>query len=44
MYWVRRERTGFALSYGEMKDARESAQRHLKAWARASVGASVRIR
>jgi hypothetical protein len=44
MYWVRRERTGFALSYGEMKDARESAQRHLKAWAKASVGASVRIR
>jgi hypothetical protein len=44
MYWVRRERTAFAVSYGEMKDARDGAQRHLKAWSRASVGAAVRVR
>ena len=44
MYWVWRDRTGFALSYGEMKDARDGAQKHLKAWAKASVGPSVRVR
>ncbi len=44
MYWVRRDRTDFAVSYGEMKDARSGAQRHLKAWARAYVGPSVRVR
>jgi hypothetical protein len=32
MYSVRRERSGQAFTYAEMKDARESARRHLKAW------------
>lgn len=32
MYSVRRDRTGLAFTYGEMKDAREGAARHLKAW------------
>jgi hypothetical protein len=32
MYSVRRERRGEAFTYAEMKDARESARRHLKAW------------
>jgi hypothetical protein len=32
MYSVRRDRTGQAFTYGEMKDAREGARRHLKTW------------
>jgi hypothetical protein len=32
MYSVRRERTGEAFTYGEMKDAREGARLHLKTW------------
>lgn len=43
MYWVRRDRSGCALSYGEMKDARERVQMHLKAWDKAYVGPSVRL-
>jgi hypothetical protein len=32
MYSVRRDRTGLAFTYAEMKDARDGAARHLKAW------------
>ena len=32
MYSVRRDRTGLAFVYGEMKDARERARQHLKSW------------
>ena len=32
MYSLRRERTGQAFTFGEMKDAREGAREHLKAW------------
>jgi hypothetical protein len=32
MYTVRRDRTGQSFIYGEMKDAREGARRHLKSW------------
>lgn len=32
MYSVRRDRTGQAFTYGEMKDAREAARLHLKGW------------
>lgn len=32
MYSVRRDRTGLAFTYAEMKDAREGAARHLKSW------------
>lgn len=32
MYSVRRDRTGEAFTYGEMKDARERARLHLKSW------------
>jgi hypothetical protein len=32
MYSVRRDRTGQAFTYTEMKDAREQARRHLKSW------------
>jgi hypothetical protein len=32
MYSVRRDRTGQSFTYGEMKDAREGARRHLKSW------------
>ncbi len=32
MYSLRRERTGQAFTFGEMKDAREGAREHLKNW------------
>jgi len=32
MYSIRRDRTGEAFVYQEMKDAREGARRHLKSW------------
>ncbi|MBI3855025.1 MAG: hypothetical protein HY293_04965 [Planctomycetes bacterium] len=32
MYSVRRDRTGQAFTYLEMKDARDGARRHLKSW------------
>jgi hypothetical protein len=32
MYSVRRDRTGLAFIYTEMKDARERARQHLKSW------------
>jgi len=32
MFSVRRDRTGQSFTYGEMKDAREGARRHLKTW------------
>src|SRR6185295_2908608 len=32
MYTIRRDRTGIAFTYGEMKDAREQARMHLKTW------------
>lgn len=32
MYSVRRDRTGEAFTFGEMKDAREGARLHLKSW------------
>jgi len=32
MYSVRRDRTGEAFTYGEMKDARERARLYLKSW------------
>jgi hypothetical protein len=32
MYSLRRDRTGEAFTYGEMKDARERARLHLKSW------------
>jgi hypothetical protein len=32
MYSLRRERTGQAFTFGEMKDARQGAQGHLKSW------------
>lgn len=32
MYSVRRDRTGEAFTYGEMKDARDGARLHLKSW------------
>ena len=32
MYSVRRDRTGEAFTYGEMKDARDRARMHLKSW------------
>jgi len=44
MYWVRRDRSGVAVTYEEMKDARKGAQRHLKAWAQAAVGPALRRR
>ncbi|HLY12156.1 MAG TPA: hypothetical protein VKW04_22835 [Planctomycetota bacterium] len=34
MYWVRRDRSDAQVTYGEMKDAREGAQRHRRAWAK----------
>jgi hypothetical protein len=40
MYWVRRDRSDFLFTYGEMKDARESAQARLKKWSRSGVTAS----
>jgi hypothetical protein len=40
MYWVRRDRSDFLFTYGEMKDARESAQVRLKKWSRSGVAAS----
>jgi len=39
MYWVRRDRSDFLFTYEEMKDARESARLHQKAWAKAVVAA-----
>jgi hypothetical protein len=35
MYWVRRDRSDFLFTYTEMKDAREGALRHRRAWAKA---------
>jgi hypothetical protein len=32
MYSIRRDRSGMAFTYGEMKDARDGARRHLKTW------------
>lgn len=32
MYSLRRERTGQAFTFGEMKDARDGAKEHLKSW------------
>jgi hypothetical protein len=32
MYSVRRDRTGVAFTYGEMKDARDQVRLHLKSW------------
>lgn len=32
MYSIRRDRTGESFTYGEMKDARDRARLHLKAW------------
>jgi len=34
MFWGRNDRTDVRFTYGEMKDARSSAQQHRKAWAR----------
>jgi hypothetical protein len=34
MYWVRRDRSDFLFTYGEMKDAREGARLHQKAWSK----------
>jgi hypothetical protein len=36
MYWVRRDRSDVLFTYQEMKDAREGARQHQKAWAKPS--------
>src|SRR6185295_8341206 len=40
MYWIRCDRSGFNVSYGEMKDARAVAQARLKAWRSVLISAS----
>jgi hypothetical protein len=42
MYWVRRDRSNFLFTYQEMKDARDAARGHLKAWARAGIVSAVK--
>ena len=44
MYWARRDRSDVLFTYGEMKDAREGALLHRKAWAKAGTAAAPRPR
>lgn len=41
MYWIRRDRSNVLFTYPEMKDARESAQRHRRAWAKTGTASAV---
>jgi hypothetical protein len=43
MYWVRRDRSDFRFTYQEMKDAREGARLHQKAWSRLAAARSASI-